>query len=114
MALHPATEQMIDDVSDLVKNGKGVPTSPSEWVLDSSTKSLMKQTTAFVGRNKRKIVLTAAALVVTGILTGGISVAVAAAGKVGSWVAGRLYRKWVKWRSESAVKVLFNDLFDEK
>lgn len=114
MAIHQATKQMIDDVCDLVIKGKGVPTAPGEWVLDSSTKSLMKQSTSFVGRNKRKIVLTAAALIVTGILTGGLSVAVAAAAKLGSYVAGRIYRGMRDDHNKGMIKWFFRDMVDEK
>jgi len=108
-----ATTQMIDDVSDLAKAGRAVPTAPRQFTVDESTRVMMRDVARFAGRNKRKIVLAGVSLVVAGILTGGVAVGVAAVGKAAAYLGGRIYRRWERWRREKEVRGLFTDLFDE-
>ena len=107
-----ATARMIEDVSKLVVEGRAVPTRPGTLQLDEKTRVELLRMGRFVNRNKRKIFISTAALVVAGVLTGGAAVGVAIVAKAGSFIAGRVYRALELWHSEKKITRLFPDMVD--
>ncbi len=109
-----ATAKMIEDVSTLVLAGQAVPTRIGSIGVSEATMVQLRNAGRLVNRNKRKIAIATAALVVAGVLTGGVAVGVAVAGKAGGFIAGRIYRRWEMWSHMGKVKRLFPELTNEK
>ena len=57
-----ATAKLIEDVSNKVLRGQTVPTTPGAWTIDHSTKSQAKRLGRYLNRNKRKIIVSTAAI----------------------------------------------------
>ena len=110
---HSATAKMIEDVSTLVLAGQKVPTRVGYAPSSRVPYEQLINASRLVKRNKRKILIATASLVTVGVLTGGVAVGIAVAGKATGFVAGRMYRRWQMWGATGTFRRLFPDLINK-